>query len=201
MDFDDRLGFMLVGAVIGYSIRTIQEIKKEVGNVDKKLPRKNEDGFMRKPLFADIAILLVVAMCVYASFTTQANNNRLEQAVADIEQGQVENEETRVRLARITNCSSAYLAKTIEALNQRTTYTQEQADANVKLQQAQRDFLTLILTVPPPTDAEATRAVSEYVEKLSAFVEVSDKNKEKTQSYQYPTTDELNNCLAIDPKK
>lgn len=197
MPLDERIGWFLLGAVIGYIVRTVRDIKKEVGEVEEIVSKeKNQSGFMRNPLAADIAVLLVVVMCVYASFSTQITNNRLEAAVVDIQQGERDAKENRERISRVTICSQEYLSRTIEALNQRTTYTQDQADANVALNRAQRDFLVILSKIPPPTDADAKIALSNYVDRLREYTAAYDKNKDKTDTYAYPTSEDLDKCLT-----
>ena len=197
MPLDERIGWFLLGVVIGYVVRTIRDIKKEVREVEEIVSReKNQRGFMRNAFVADFAVLLVIAMCVYASFSTQITNNRLEAAIEDIQQAEKDAEENRDRISRVAVCSQEYLARTIEALNQRTTYTQDQADANVALNRAQRDFLVILSRVPPPTDADAKIALSNYVARLREYTAAYDKNKDKTETYAYPASEDLDRCLS-----
>ena len=86
MDFDERLGWLVLGGLIGftlgYVVRYLQEIKEELDVVEKAVTHsKNEDGFARKPLILDIVLLAVVAMTVWASFQTAMVNNRLEHTI------------------------------------------------------------------------------------------------------------------------
>lgn len=86
MDFDERLGWLVLGCLIGftlgYVVRYLQEIKEELKVVEKAVTRsKNEDGLTRKPLILDIVLLVVVAMTVWASFQTAAVNSRLEHTI------------------------------------------------------------------------------------------------------------------------
>ena len=216
VDFSDRVGWILLGMALGYIIRLLQEMKKEVHEVDEivtrreqrsktKKPRRERDegGFMRFPLAADIAMGLVFAMCLWATFTTGATNNKLEDAIGDLKAqqtsivaGQKEDEQIQLRLARITVCTQEYLGKTIKALNTRTEFTQAQANANVKLQQAQTEFLQVVLIRPPVSEAEREAALRLYVTRLEEFVAIADKNRKATAKSDYPKREELQSCLS-----
>lgn len=199
MSLDERIGWVLLGMAIGYVLRTLQEVRKEVHEVDETLKRdKNEKGFMRNPIIADFVILTALGLCVFAAISTQITNNRLEATVVQLEANQKDDRSTRGDLKKITVCSQDFLSKTIVALNERTEYTQERTDANVELQRAQYEFLQTML-VGEPSEPRATReALSLYISKLENFNALSSKNKEKVQEYAYPTKEELNECLSRD---
>lgn len=205
MEFSDRVGWILLGMALGYVIRLLQEMKKEVHEVDEIITRRekrklgrerDEGGFMANRYAADIAMILVFCMCLYATFSTGATNNKLERAVEDIRSGQAEDKKQQQRLSRITVCTQDYLSQTIEALNQRTEFTQAQADANVQLQKAQSEFLRIILIRPPVSDEEADAALELYVSKLQAFVAVAGKNRQAGVGIEYPTAEQLETCLT-----
>lgn len=199
MSLDERIGWILLGMAIGYILRTLQEVKKEVQEVDETLKRdKNEKGFMRNPIIADFAILIALGLCVFAAVSTQITNNRLEATVAQLEDNQKNDRSTRDDLAQITVCTQDFLSKTIVALNERTEYTQNQTNSNVELQRAQYKFLQSVLVGEPSDPRETREALSLYISKLENFNVVSSKNREKTQEYAYPTKEELNECLSKD---
>lgn len=197
MSLDERIGWILLGMAIGYILRTLQEVKKEVHEVDETLKRnKNEKGFMRNPLIADFAILMALGLCVFGAVATQVTNNRLEATVAQLEDNQKNDRSTREGLVQITVCTQDFLSKTIVALNERTEYTQKRTNANVELQRAQYEFLQSMLVGEPSEPRVAREALSLYISKLENFNKVSSQNKEKTQEYAYPTKEELNECLS-----
>lgn len=197
MTFGERVGWFVLGMILGYLVKVILDTRKEGREVRDILRKRKEDesGFMRHPIIADIALVMVVAMCVFASFSTQSTNNKLEKAIQDIESNEAQDDKTQDRLARITVCTQSYLSQTIEALNQRTEYTKEQAEANVKLQLAQREFLELLIVAPPVSDEEASEAVENYVQKLTEFADLAGKQRTKVSSFPYPTETELKKCL------
>jgi len=189
MSLDERLGWLLVGCVIGfvlgYIVRALRDIKEELDEVDgilKKSPRsRNDRGFMRFPIISDIALLAVVLLTVWASFSSQHASNQVH-------------EQQKVQ-TRITSCTNEYLAKTIKALNERTTYSQEQAAANVALQKAQSEFLGALLHVPPYSSEVKQKALQSYFETLNKFVEISGKSDDKVSQNPYPTATEFTDCV------
>lgn len=91
MGLEDRLVWMAVGCfigfVLGYIVRSLRDIHEKVNHVDQFFPDgdsvesskwdRNEGGFMRHPKIADIAMVLVIGLCVWAAFSTQKVNNHL----------------------------------------------------------------------------------------------------------------------------
>lgn len=187
MGLDDRLSYlllgMLVGFVLGYITKALREIKEEIGHVDETVKRqKNERSFMRFPLVADAMLLVVLGITVYAAFSSQKTNNELS--------------DTQDYIARITFCNQEYLAGTIAALNERTTYSTEQARANVKLQIEQGELLAFLLTEPPPLESEGREALRDYFQSgVQNFILVNERALEKFRQNPYPTEDELQACL------
>jgi len=195
MTFDERVTWFLLGVLVGWLIGKIKElrrgeieIKEKLEEVDKNVKKqrrqRDESGIVRYPLAADIVLFGVVIMTVWAAFATAKTNAELEK------QGQ--------RIEAITACNQQYLYKTIEALNERTTYTQTTADANVELQQGLADFIDILLFQPPKTPEERYAALQKFDRKLAAYVESSLKQKGKTSAYPYPTEEELSACLGYD---
>lgn len=189
MDLTDRLSWLifgcLIGFVLGYIARYLQEIKQELDEVDqivKQDRKRDERGIMRYPILADIVLLLVVIMTVWAAFASQKASNEVEDA--------------QDRISRITACNQEYLAKTIKALNERTTYTRQQVEANVKLQRAQATFIAVILEDPPASDSRRGEALRHYFKALTDFVSVNSKADAKAENYPYPTNDELSSCIV-----
>lgn len=186
MDFGERLGYLMVGCLIGfilgYIVRSLRDIKEELDEVaDEMKHNRNEDGIVRNPIVLDIALLLVVVLTVWASFSSQKASNDIQ--------------DTQDQLLRVTTCTKTTLTKTVEALNQRTTYTQDQTEANVNLQRAQVEFLQTLFQEPPSTEKQRKDALRHYFDSLTKFVTVAGAARQKAAFYPYPTTDDLNNCL------
>jgi hypothetical protein len=93
MAFDERMQFLLlgmaIGFVLGYLVRLIKDIKDELDEVKEEieevLPKthqpRDEKGFMRFPLVADIALLLVVGLAFFAAVASQKASNDLSHTV------------------------------------------------------------------------------------------------------------------------
>lgn len=204
MDLFERAIFLCIGGgigfILGYIVARLREIKEELDEVDEcvkyyrkdreHIPKRNtprvldERGFSRIPIVANAVLLLMVALVAYAAFASQKASNDVEDQQQDI--------------ARITECNRDYLASTIEALNERTTYAQDQAHANVDLQRAQADLLRVLREDPPPTAVRSDEAFDKYFEILSSYIEVNTKSRLKRNENPYPTTEELESCLKVD---
>ncbi len=190
MGLDERVILFLlgclIGAVLGYVTRLLQEIKKELDEVDEivKRPRRDEAGFSRFPIIMDIALLTVVALTVWASFASQKASNDVK--------------ETQNSLSQITLCNQEFLSKMIVASSQRTTYATEQVQANIELQKAQAAFLGLLLQKPPASEKARVRATKDYLNTLTDYVTVNGQVKVKFDLYPYPTIGELSKCLSKD---
>lgn len=178
-----------IGFVLGYMVRSLRRIDARLEGVEKIKKPPNDAGFVRNPIILDIVLLLVVLMTAWAAVSSQLNSNKLADAQHTIATNQV-------RQDRLTSCTSTFLSETIVALNERTTYTQEQADANVQLQKAQAQFLGLLFRKQPPvTREESYAAAQKYFNALTSFIEVNAKSNNKVSSNPYPTNDEFRACI------
>jgi hypothetical protein len=177
--FDERLGYLLLGCAIGYVLRILQ-----VWFVSKMKTGRHRDerGFMRRPLIADVAIVLVVLLTAFAAFKSQKASNDVTS--------------TQDKVERVSTCNQLFLTDTIEALNERTQFTRELTAANSDLQKAQADFLNVAGKNPPPSDAEAEDAFDTYLEALNQFNRLSDKTVDKVGAFPFPSTEALVSCLS-----
>jgi hypothetical protein len=218
MDLDDRafyiLSGMAIGAVLGYLTRMLQEIRKDVVHINndvhdikeevdeidaivKNRRERDEGGFVRFPIVADVILLSVIAMTVWAAWTTGETNSKLEDAISDIQVTQKSDEAQEVRIRKVTSCTLEFTSKTIQALNERTTYTGRASEANAKVLQAQQDFLEVILQIPPPSDADAVAALRTYTSAVAEYNVLIKKDKTKRNRFAYPTNEELASCLGV----
>lgn len=193
---DTRISFLLlgcgVGFVMGYIVRSIRELKDKVDEVDKHVLNENgnvnptedsqDEGFVLPRFVGQIALLLVVLLTAWSAFASQKATNEVTKTQADQK--------------RITTCNALFLRDTITALNQRTTYTIAQADANVVLQKSFADVINLLLRkTPPPTSQDLRHVIGSLQTSLQSFLSLSVKNKSTLVQNPYPTTRELLNCL------
>lgn len=179
--------WLLVGFVFGYIVGRIQNGFQD--NKESRMVNRDERGIFRYPLLADVAALLVVIITVFAAIQSQAASNDAQDAIAEVKvQTDVRNSETK--------CVSTVVFATIQALNERTTYTIKQAQANVALQRAQALLIDFFLTATPTTPEEEGRAaISRYFGALQTFTKLAAKTAGKTKQYEYPTEEEFLVCI------
>jgi Sec-independent protein translocase protein TatA len=205
---DARIGWLLLGAVVGfilgYITRSLREIKQKVEEVDKHVTAKppSDAGFVRNPIILDGILILVLALVVWSSFKSQIVSNDVEKTQSQLKTALSQLKTTQSQLAqaqaaqkKTTECTQEFLSKTIEALNERTTYTQAQASANVDLQKAFDKLITASLRKPPPDAKEARQIVETYAAALKHFIEISAKSASKAAGHPFPTNDEFNSCI------
>lgn len=191
MAFDDRLQFLLlgmaIGFVLGYLVRLVREIKEELDEVDDIVKKelgnhdRGESGFMEIRYLKDIAILLVVGLTAWASFVSQKASN--------------DSQDTQDRIETVTYCMLTSQSEALNALNERSTYTKEQANANIDLQTDFATFFNLLLHQPPFSSEEQRKAAEKYQTSLNNFVDVSKKTRSKVEDNPFPTVDDLRTCI------
>lgn len=216
MDFDDRLVLFLlgclIGSVVGYIVRLLQETREKIVEVDEHVqdthhaPRE-ESGFITFPALKNFFVLAIVAVAAWAAITTQLVNNDLKSAqgdlksaVADLKVAQADLKKAQERTEHVVFCTSLILSKAIDALNERTTYSGAQADANVELQQAQAEMLGILAHEPPYPEARRDAAIQAYFDALGKFFGLAKKSQEKVEQNDYPTIEEFKACLDAPPE-
>lgn len=180
----ERILFLAIGGVmgfvLGYIVRSITCLRNDVEEI-KHHSHPKDAGLSRKPVILDVVLLFVVCLTVFASFQSQKASNRVS--------------DSQARIERVSACTLTFLSKTITALNDRTTYTGEQADKNIELQKAQARYLNFVVHKPPPSMHEALKAFRQYLSALTNFITVSEKNHDAITTNPYPTSLELQRCL------
>ncbi len=214
MAFDDRLQYLLlgmgIGFVLGYLVRLVQSIRNDVGSirnavkdvkeeldeVDEIVKKElgnghhdmNEGGFIRPGWVANIAVLLVVGLTAWAAIVSQKASNDVQDANDQLKSAQVQ-------LEHQTQCNRTVLRSALIALNERTTYSTAQVDANLALQTSFSDLLGILLHQPPYSERKRARATTSYYQDLTNFVSIADKTKRKQEENPYPDSAELDACL------
>lgn len=206
MDLDEKIAWVLVGCFIGYCIRWLQTIGREVHEVDEMMKRdheRDETGFARLPLVLDTLILILFVATLYSVFVGQDATDKANQAVEDIQSQQARDQVQNDRIEQVGRCNLEFTAKTIRALNERTEFTRAQALANVDILESQLSFLDLVLVVPPVADAVRRSALEQYTNAVDRFVRVSNRTRDRASRFQYPTNEEFLQCLgtAVDLKE
>ena len=189
MSLDDRIGYLLlgllIGFVLGYIVRGLRSIKEEVKDVHEILEhdRKGDEyGFITNSFATNVGLFLVVLLTIFAAFSSQKASNDIKN-----------NQDT---ISSFTYCNQQYLSKTIDALNERTEFSRQQASTNVELQKAQGEFLSVVLKKPPNSIEKREEALVEYFDALNKFVMFSAKNEAQVEVNQYPTNTELSDCIG-----
>lgn len=174
----------IIGFILGYIVRALQEIKEELDVVEKAVGGdrdRNEQGFVMVTKAANIALLVVVLLTVWAAFASQRASNDVE--------------ETQDTIAAITVCNQQFLEGTLAAVNERTTYSSEQAQANIDLQESQAVFVDVLQEDPPPTSIRQQRAIRVYSDALDNYLDLQQKTAENIADNPYPTPEALQQCL------
>ena len=205
MDMSDRIAWLIVGCaigfVMGYIVRSLREIKEELDEVDECVKHcreehehevrkrgRNSRGAAMPGYLGNIAVLIAVLITVFAAFASQKASN-------DVEGAQDQLELTQETIKQVSLCTQETLSNTVSALNERTTYTVAQAEANVDLQKAQSRFIAVLVTRPTPSDDTKAMALNGYFDSLTSFVALSSQTVNKIENNPYPTTEDLQNCL------
>lgn len=194
MDLNDRLVYLLIGVgigfILGYITKALRNIEEELHEVDENVKKvKDEGGFIRFPIFANLALVTVLVVAVWASFAAEKNNDALVETQEELARQQV-------LIQRITTCNQMYLEQTVSALNERTTYSSDQARSNVKLVEAQARFLRILLTEPTPPEPVRRDALRLYFDPtVLTFIEFNERALAKFKANPYPTADDVNTCL------
>ncbi len=195
MSLDDRLGFLLLGCfigfVLGYIVRSLRDIKEELDEVDEIVKRdrgERDRGAISLRLVEQIALVVVLIVVAWAAFASQQANNAIDKQ----QQGY---EDQQAFIARISTCNKVYLSKALEALNERTTYSEAQVNSNVDLQTSFATLLGTLLHKPPYSDRKRNRATQQYYHDLTNYVSIADKTKQKVQENPFPTDKALDDCL------
>lgn len=197
MDWSDRLLWLAIGGAIGYFVRTLQDIKREVHEVDEIVTRRERDesGFARFPLILDAALIILFSLTIWSAFRVEISVDRANEAVAELQREEARDALQDERIATISACTLESQSKTIRALNERTSYTSEQLKSNVAVLATQLRFLEIVLVIPPVSEQIQRESLEAYVQHVDEFIRVADRTERKTDRFDYPTNQELSECL------
>lgn len=128
-----------------------------------------------------IATAVCVALTAGAAILAQSSANESDKAVA--------------RVQGVTLCNQRIMARTLIALNERSTFTKATADANVNLQQSQADFFGILLHRPPYSENRRTQSSYDYYHDLQEFLGLAKKGAKKVAHNPFPTIRDYNHCI------
>ena len=193
--FEERLGLFLMGCaigfILGYIVARLRDIKDELDEVKEELDEvcenitpterpRDDGGFIRYPVIANIALFIVVAITVFAAFQSQKALNA--------------NERSQESIKNIVYCNQEYLTKTMVSLNGSRTFTERQAQTNVDLQKAQFRFFTKLLSDPANDELEAIE-LNRYLDALREFQRVNESAENQASAHPFPTAQSYYDCL------
>lgn len=183
MELCDRLLWLFGGMVLGYIIAYFQTIQGEVNDVQKHIKGRGKDeaGFMRYPVLADVLYLFALLVVLWGAFSAQKATNDV-QALSE-------------KNDQMATCNRIYLGALLDAVQPRTTASLEQADANAKLQKSWYQFVRFQLHLPPYPEDDQRAKANLYAESLKAFLKAAEESKAKNVQNPYPTGDQLDACI------
>lgn len=139
MEFDERLGWLLLGCAIGfimgYIVRSLHDIKEELHKVDNHVTHRDERGIMRFPLAANTALVIVVCITAYAAFKSQKASNDVK--------------DTQDDLAHVALCNQQYLKAQAEFLQ---VYLKAPRGQEAAIKAAVQNYLKLLTAFDKDND-------------------------------------------------
>lgn len=197
MAFDDRLGWLLIGVVIGfflgYLTRTLREIKEEVHEVDEIVKsewnkHRDEKGSINLPSWPNIALIIVILATVFAALQSQSAANKVKSTQDELFR-------TQQKLENVVGCNKELLDQTLKVLNVRTRTAEAAAKANLSLQQSQKWLLDVIFHVPPYSTERQEIARKLYAEDLKEFLDTGNNSEFVSKINRYPKAADLTDCI------
>jgi hypothetical protein len=145
--------------------------------------RRDEKGSISLVNLGVLFAIIVVSLSLFSTLSTNSKVAKTQEAQA----------QSQIISDRENACTSSVLFATVDAINQRTQYTSEQADANIELQKAQ---LQLLRTPPNSPPAVGQAALARYVRSLTQYIKVTSDAKQAAVLNPYPTKEEYTRCLS-----
>lgn len=148
-----------------------------------------------KITFQNVALLVVVLLTAFAAFQSQRAANKSNDTSDTVSDQQTALGSLQAEMKKNLDCTTGILFNAINALNERTTFSSGQADANIALVQAQFDLITKGQN-PNLTEEEQNALFQTYVDQVEQFLTVAEQVKGQQQQFPYPTVEDLTTCLA-----
>lgn len=190
MTIDERIGWLLVGCmvgfILGYCVRILENVSEHDRirlNTQQRVNARLEDerGVLHTRLYGNIALLMVVAITIWAAVVSQQASNDVR--------------ELQKRNAQIILCNQNVVIEALDVLNERTMFTSNHWEANLELQVAHSNMLEIVLREQPLSPGTYTRESKLYLEKLTTFIDTTEKANANRATKPYPSADDIKLCV------
>lgn len=184
--FWDRMIFMALGCIMGFVLgllikvdreakeacREVREVHEEVHELleHEKHKDEKEDG---TTVIQTITFVLCALLIGYATVASQLAVNKSNHQA---------------------DCTQTTVVDVLNILGERSTYTVDQVQANKELQEAQADFISLVLR-PRSTFEQRREALSEYFDALNEFTKYASAAATKASNFPIPKSKGYKECL------
>lgn len=166
-------GWILRG--MRYARRAAHDAHEARRKVDEMIAR-DDDG---RVTFQTIALAVVVALAFVATVVSGYAARQSADATD--------------RTRSIASCSQHILEQTVLALNQRTAFSDEQADARRDVLATQAALVDAMLD-RDASDALKTRLARAYQDAVKTQLRLDDRNDQRRAQYPYPTPSQIRGC-------
>lgn len=177
----DNLLWFLIGAGIGaaasWSLQAMRYARRAVRKVDRMEEDMRDDrGRVDLQSFGiGIMVTLVAVAAILAGIASKRSD------------------ETSDRVEDLAQCNRSILERTVKALNERTAFSDESAEARHDLNQTQSDLVDALLD-PAATDAEKVALARRYQTAVDHQLRLDRRNNAKREQYPYPSAAEIREC-------
>lgn len=136
-----------------------------------------------------VAWVLILALIVGGVLSTWRTNDRLA--------------EQQAAMQRQQQCTTAFLATTVEALNERTDLSAALNEADAERIKAQGAFIGFLVQgtrpgAPEPSAADYREALGAYFDKVQAYLDLLTRQKVRTTNFPYPSSESYVACLEAE---
>lgn len=174
MELNDRLTWLLVGAIIGFIL----------GYITRSIASANSDyqiGSINLEMIERFSLGVVVVVTFWAAWQSQLAVNRVH--------------DTQHDQSRVVSCTQHVLETALNALNSRTERLKDPPTANLELQKAESDLLQILFHKPPLDSATQEAAEKQYLTALGNFIRSTEATLINTSLVKYPQADDLVDCI------
>lgn len=185
----DRMLFMGIGCVLGLILGWVSRTMKyarEARNdshiamerAEQIMDERDESGRSTINAVALMAVVLLVAVSAIISGLAAGKVSSAQESI--------NNSQT---------CTESVLTNVIRTVNERTTYSNDVSKADLAQNKAFLEIATASLKKPPVTMKESIEFVTDYRDKLNAYLKAIEKAQNVRVTNPYPEIDDYRECL------